>query len=667
MAIIKCKMCGGDLNLVEGASTAECEYCGSVQTVPKVDDEKKLTLFARANRLRAACEFDKASGVYEAIVADFAEEAEAYWGLVLCKYGIEYVDDPATGKKIPTCHRSSFDSVLDDSDFEQALENADSSARKVYREEAKQLEEIRKGIIAVSANEEPYDIFICYKETDPNGDRTLDSVLAQDVYDALTDKGYRVFFSRITLEDKLGQEYEPYIFAALNSAKIMLAFGTDYEYFNAVWVKNEWSRFLKLMAKDKEKHLIPCYKGIDAYDMPKEFAKLQAQDLGKVGATQDLLRGIGKILPRQESVVAEVQKPVASASAMVMRGQFALDDGDWKKADEYFERALDENPEDGKAYLGKVLVGLRLSEPEQINDHFIKLEGDKNFERAIRFSTGAEKAKLEQIKETAEKKWLVKRLSDGLKKIAKIKEKAEITEIIKNYTAMGTVEAYERIVQLCEDSVAKGTNAAITQSTLASYRLKLNIMRFLSADLCEYSLERMVEMFIPVGTGGADSIACIETLVNDGSVIFDSQENTFFLASAKTEILAKRQKTRYEAAVAEMRAANRYTMLLLAAESFEKLGDYLDSAEKAAECRETAAQWQEAMEEERRAHEVRMEALRREQEKNAEKLRQEQEKRQEEQHSAFERRKAGLCQHCGGDLKGFFSKKCVSCGKPKDY
>jgi hypothetical protein len=30
-------------------------------------------------------------------------------------------------------------------------------------------------------------------------------------------------------------------------------------------------------------------------------------------------------------------------------------------------------------------------------------------------------------------------------------------------------------------------------------------------------------------------------------------------------------------------------------------------------------------------------------------------------------RAAGLCQHCGGDLKGLFSKKCVSCGKPKDY
>lgn len=124
-------MCGGDLQLVEGASTAECEFCGSVQTVPKVDDEKKLTLFGRANRLRVACEFDKAAGIYEAIVADFPEEAEAYWGLVLCKYGIEYVDDPGTGKKIPTCHRSSFVSIMEDDDFEQVLENADSVARKV--------------------------------------------------------------------------------------------------------------------------------------------------------------------------------------------------------------------------------------------------------------------------------------------------------------------------------------------------------------------------------------------------------------------------------------------------------------------------------------------------------------------------------------------------------
>ena len=181
MAMIKCKMCGGDLNLTQGQSVAECEYCGSRQTVPNQDNEKKLIQFERAERLRRNCEFDKAAGLYEAIVSEFRQEAEAYWGLVLCRYGIEYVDDPGTGKKIPTCHRVSFDSILEDPDFEQALENADTVARRVYRQEAKTIDEIRRGILEVSASEKPYDIFICYKETDENGDRTLDSVLAQDL------------------------------------------------------------------------------------------------------------------------------------------------------------------------------------------------------------------------------------------------------------------------------------------------------------------------------------------------------------------------------------------------------------------------------------------------------------------------------------------------------
>ena len=445
MAIIKCKMCGGELVLVEGQSVAECEYCGSRQTVPTADNEKKLTLFARANRLRTACEFDKAAGVFETIVADFPEEAEAYWGLVLCRYGIEYVDDPGTGKKIPTCHRSSFDSILQDSDFEQALENADVLARRVYREEAKQIEELRKGIIAVSNNEPPYDIFICYKETDENGSRTLDSVLAQDAYEALTDKGYRVFFSRITLEDKLGVEYEPYIFAALNSAKIMLAFGTDYEYFNAVWVKNEWSRFLKLMAKDKSKHLIPCYKGIDAYDMPQEFARLQAQDMGKIGAMQDLLRGIAKLMPKQEQETIVVQTAMPNASAMVMRGQFALEDGNFIQAGEYFERALDQNPQDGAAYLGKVLAALHLSNASQIDEYFIKLHDDKDYDRAIRFSDPATAQMLRDIRERAHKKYLVKCVTVGIKKYARNRARDE--RAIADRIAREKREEEERIAQ----------------------------------------------------------------------------------------------------------------------------------------------------------------------------------------------------------------------------
>ena len=391
MSVIKCKMCGGDLELIEGSSVAVCAYCGSQQTVPAADNEKKLTLFARANRLRLACEFDKAAGVYESIVADFPEEAEAYWGLVLCRYGIEYVDDPATGKKIPTCHRSSFDSVMEDSDFEQALENADAVARRVYRDEAKGIEELRRGIVEVPGKEPPYDIFICYKETDENGERTVDSVIAQDVYDALTEKGYRVFFSRISLEDKLGTEYEPYIFAALHSAKIMLAFGTDYEYYNAVWVKNEWSRYLQLMTKDKSKHLIPCYKGIDAYDMPKEFAKLQAQDMGKVGAMQDLLRGVDKIMSGNSSAAAQPPQAATNATAesLLKRAQMFLEDKDSKLATEYAQKVLDINPECADAYMVLLLATWGIGTWEEAGSEIIKVVQSREYKRARQFASGA--------------------------------------------------------------------------------------------------------------------------------------------------------------------------------------------------------------------------------------------------------------------------------------
>ena len=398
--MIKCKMCGGDLLLVEGSTIATCEFCGSTQTVPSQDNEKKLTLFSRADRLRRSCEFDKAAGIYENIVADFPEESEAYWGLVLCKYGIEYVDDPATGKKIPTCHRSSFDSIFDNANFEQTLENADSASRKLYRDEAKEIEELRKGIIEVSNKEEPYDIFICYKETADDGQRTLDSVLAQDLYDALTEKKYRVFFARITLEDKLGQEYEPYIFAALNSAKVMLAIGSDYEYFNAVWVKNEWSRYLKLMETDKNKHLIPCYKGIDAYDMPKEFSKLQAQDLGKVGATQDLLRGIDKLIGAK---TAQSAAPAAGGNIVAETLEKAygfLNAQDWDSAGFTLDTVRGYEPNNVSMLIGKLMRDCKVPREALLAECSAPLDSNSNYQQALRFADPDTKKRLETYNKT---------------------------------------------------------------------------------------------------------------------------------------------------------------------------------------------------------------------------------------------------------------------------
>lgn len=394
MAVFKCKMCGGDLNITEADKVVECEYCGTTQTVPSADNEKKMTLFNRANRLRLNNEFDKAAALYEQLIAEFPEEAEAYWGLCLCNWGIEYVDDPATGEKKPTCHRASFESLMKDENYLLAMEYADITAQRVYRREAQEIDRLNDAILSVSRNERPYDVFICYKETDENGMRTHDSVLAQDVYDALTAKGLKVFFSRITLEDKLGRQYEPYIFAALNSAKVMLAIGTKYEYFQAVWVKNEWSRFMRLAAKDRSKVLIPCFRDMDPYDLPDEFKGLQAQDLGKLGAVQDLVRGVGKLLAKDAPKDGDVQQAAVSNPAattvqsLLKRAFMFLEDGEWGSANEYAEKVLDIDPEDGEAYLAKAMSDLKKRSRSSMNDAS-GIALNANIQKALRFGSGS--------------------------------------------------------------------------------------------------------------------------------------------------------------------------------------------------------------------------------------------------------------------------------------
>ena len=399
MPVFKCKMCGGDLSYIENSTICECEYCGAKQTLPNSDNEKKINLFNRANRLRMDSEYDRASAVYENIVAEFPDEAEAYWGLCLCTYGIEYVDDPLTGMKIPTCHRTLPTSILDDSNYKQACDKADTSARVIYSDEAKKIDEIQKNILSIALNEAPYDVFICYKESNEAGGRTEDSVIAQEIYDALTAKGLKVFFSRITLEDKLGVQYEPYIYSALNSAKVMLAVGTSFDNFDAVWVKNEWSRYLHMMKSDSTKALIPCFKDLDAYDLPKEFKGLQAQDMSKIGWLQDLVRGVEKICGKSvksqpATVVQQVVSSATNIEPLLKRAQMFLEDKNWKEAQEYCEKVLDQAPENATAYLYKLMAELQVSNADDLKNCQFPFDDNSCYQKVMRFGDETLKAKL---------------------------------------------------------------------------------------------------------------------------------------------------------------------------------------------------------------------------------------------------------------------------------
>ena len=403
MAALKCTICGGTLEINEDMSVGLCEYCGSTIVIPK-KLERIGNLYNRAIFLRQNKEFDKAIDIYEEILKEDNSDAEAHWGISLSRYGIEYVEDPSTKEYIPTCHRTQSELILLDPDYLAAIQYADFDSKQIYVREAEKISEIQKGILDISSKEDPFDIFLCYKESDKNGERTKDSVLAQELYYELIDQGYKVFFARISLESKIGKAYEPYIYSALKTSKIMVVIGTNPEYFNAVWVKNEWSRFLTMIKNGEKKVLIPAYRDMSPYELPDEFSHLQSQDMSKLGFVQDIIHGIKKLtdnrdegLPINNNLESEGWNALSSMEALLRRANLYLEDGDFKDAEESFDKALDINPEDHRAYWGKVMAINSIAKEEDLEDYSVSILDHNDCKRAIRFAPDADREKYETI------------------------------------------------------------------------------------------------------------------------------------------------------------------------------------------------------------------------------------------------------------------------------
>lgn len=310
--ILNCRCCGGPLD--NNSNLCVCKHCGTANFISDVAN-KNIIQLNRANRLRQESDFDNAARIYDNILSENTPTADILWYRTLCEYGIEYVEDPLSHKYFPTLHRICDEKIIDNSFFKEALELSDSEQKKALTKEAEYIEEIQDKYLNIAADEKPYDAFICYKETDVDtGNDTEDVKLAEELYHELTGKGYKVFFARETLKEKLSIDYEPYIFAALKSARAMAVIGTRSEYFTSVWVKNEWGRFLKLMDTNPDKKMFfACY---DPEELPRAFASKQAQILGEEDAIKNLAanmvmflregKGSKRIL--KETTISEEQK-----------------------------------------------------------------------------------------------------------------------------------------------------------------------------------------------------------------------------------------------------------------------------------------------------------------------------------------------------------------------
>lgn len=606
MAILKCKMCGGDIELSADKTFGTCEFCGSTMTFPKVDDEQRAAAFNRGNHFRRTGEFDKALAVYERIVQEDENDAEAHWCCALCRFGIEYVEDPNTLEYLPTCHRASFDSFLEDVDYLAALEHSDGITRRQYQKDAAKIAEVQRGILATSQNEEPFDVFLCYKETEDDGSRTRDSLYAQDIYYQLTEQGRRVFFSRITLEDKAGTEYEPYIFAALNSAKVMVLVTTSAEHANAVWVKNEWSRFLSLMRKDRTKLLLPCYRDMDPYDLPEALSVLQSYDMSKIGFIQDLTRGINKVLdgakPKQtakETVV--IQQQSGYAAPLLERAFLFLEDGDWAKADDFCEQVLNLEPKNALAYLGKLMAELKVSKREELRDQPLPFHDCNNYEKALRFADDKLKSELTDVityifnrNEIARKEGIYQDAIATMDRgeVADCREAARLFETISDYrdSAQKAQECREQAVIIPKENAYRAAVALMANGYENDFRHAAEQFRKLSGykdaeakvQECQDKAEiaRKEDIYNTskqvLGEGRSPSPESCFNAIKGFESIADYKDSS--------ELAKQCREKLYALLTNELETSTDVERLTRVSEFFVKMGDYKEARDKSQAC-----------------------------------------------------------------------------------
>jgi len=476
LTALKCKLCGGNIEIT-GESHGICDSCGSEVTLPKIDDDKRADMYNRGNHFRQIGDFDRAYSAYEHIIADDESDAEAHWCLTLCRYGVEYVKDPRSGEYKPTVSRMNYEKVLDDPDYLAALAASDEYTKELYRKEAGKIDRIQSRYLEISRREAPYDVFICFKAQEENGQRTKGSVLAQEIYENLTEKGFKVFFSRITLEGMSGEEYEPYIFAALHSAKVLLLTADKPEHLQARWVKNEWSRYLSMMDKDRSKHIVPVFVDMSPYDFPAEIPTVQGQDMSRVGAMQDLIRGVGKLTGR----VAEAQVVTGSAGVTVAgiltRVRQALEDGVFEEAFRLTEEALNREPENGEAYYYGLLAKneVRSLPDPKGSGSYDEWTKDRYFKRALQYGSEERKRELHEFEHLA---YELPMLASAEELIAK-KQYREARERLVEMERKAKEDAYvlangEKIVRLraqCEEILARQKEE---RRNLAAYHAQID-------------------------------------------------------------------------------------------------------------------------------------------------------------------------------------------------
>lgn len=308
--VVSCSCCGRQMVFPSECVLLECPACGTRNARPR-STGAELNILKRAVDQRLACDFHNAEKSYQHVLLEYPDEHEALWGLLLCHYGVEYVEDPVTHRRMPTVHTVRTKPLQAQADFRYACDAAPPEVRAQYELDAAYIDDAQAHIRQLAKSCEPYDVFLCHKTTKPGSSKkTEDYQRALELYYFLQGYGIRVFFAPMSLQSAAGANYEAGIYHALRTAKVMLVFCSDADHLTSAWVRSEWSRFLEMMDETQGKRLIPLlYDHFEPSRLPRPFFihRLQGLDMTKLDAPYNLLKSV------QAAVGKEAAPPAPEA------------------------------------------------------------------------------------------------------------------------------------------------------------------------------------------------------------------------------------------------------------------------------------------------------------------------------------------------------------------
>ena len=271
---------------------------------------------------------------------------------------------------------------------------------------------------------------------------------------------------------------------------------------------------------------------------------------------------------------------VPTVDSYLERAAMFLEDRDWSKADEYCEKVLDINPKNAQAYLYKLLVQLRVTQPDRLIDQTEPFYHLDACQKAVRFGDAALQATLANYNAqvTARKEESLYQTGCSL-------------------MAQGTVEGYRQAAETFSripnrdgvpHRIAECRQAAdkLQQEAALAKKRKRKKLSILISSICVLiALTAALIMALPYIRYNRAISLMEEGRYENALSIFQSL--TGFKDSTRKTGQCQ-QGIEYNAAIALMEAGNHREALA----AFDALDGYQDSAELAKPLRLKLAQWE---------------------------------------------------------------------------